>query len=47
MARGRRKLAALHYLEGNPSKKSLDMSGVDAIGEPFIPEHLMDDARLH
>jgi phage terminase small subunit len=45
MARGRKKLAALHFLEGNPSRRPLDATGIVAFGEPIVPEHLMDDAR--
>ena len=45
MARGRKKLAALHSLEGNPSKRPLTATGIDAFGEPSVPEHLVDDAR--
>jgi phage terminase small subunit len=44
MARGRKKLAALRILEGNPSKRLMP-TGIDALGEPFVPEHLTDDAR--
>jgi hypothetical protein len=33
----RRKLAALDKLDGNPSRRLIE--------EPFIPEHLCDDAR--
>jgi P27 family predicted phage terminase small subunit len=45
-ARGpRKKLAALERLEGNPGKRPIDDSGIEAFGEPFIPEHLTDDAR--
>jgi P27 family predicted phage terminase small subunit len=38
----------MHALAGNPSKKSLEgleATGIDAQGEPFMPEHLCDDAR--
>lgn len=41
----RPKLAALERLEGNPTKRLIVESGVEALGEPFVPEHLMDDAR--
>jgi phage terminase small subunit len=48
-ARGpQRKLAILHYLSGNPSKKSkkeLEVVGLNALGEPFLPVHLGEDAR--
>jgi phage terminase small subunit len=39
------KLAALDKLDGNPGKRVIDESGIEALGEPFIPEHLSDDAR--
>lgn len=39
------KLAALEKLEGNPGKRVIEESGIEALGEPFIPEHLSDDAR--
>ncbi len=39
------KLAAIEKLEGNPSKRVIDESGIEALGEPFVPEHLADDAR--
>jgi phage terminase small subunit len=39
------KLAALENLEGNPGKRVIEESGIEALGEPFIPEHLADDAR--
>jgi P27 family predicted phage terminase small subunit len=32
-------------LEGNPSRRSIEETGVDALGAPFVPEHLSDDAR--
>lgn len=41
----RPKLSALEKLEGNPSKRVIEESGIEALGEPFIPEHLADDAR--
>jgi hypothetical protein len=40
----RRKLAAIDQLESNPSKRLIDEAGVEALGEPFIPEHFCDDA---
>lgn len=39
------KLAAIDRLEGNPSRRVIEESGIEALGEPFIPEHLSDDAR--
>lgn len=46
MARGRkRKLKAIDILEGNPSNREIEDYGIKGLGEPFIPEHLMDDAR--
>jgi phage terminase small subunit len=48
-AMGRRgpqpKLAAIKRLEGNPGQYPIEETGVEALGAPFIPEHLMDDAR--
>lgn len=41
----RKKLADLERLDGNPSKRVIEESGIEALGEPFIPEHLSDDAR--
>lgn len=41
----RKKLATIEALEGNPSKRVIEESGIEALGEPFIPEHLADDAR--
>ena len=40
-----KKPAAIRRLEGNPGKRLIEESGVEALGSPFIPEHLMDDAR--
>lgn len=39
------KLAAVSKLEGNPGKRVIEESGIEALGEPFVPEHLADDAR--
>ena len=39
------KLTALKILEGNPGQYPLQELGIEAMGEPFIPEHLTDDAR--
>lgn len=41
----RKKLAEIDRLEGNPSRRVIEESGIEALGEPFIPEHLSDDAR--
>ena len=41
----RKKLAAIKRLEGNPGCYPIEETGVEALGAPFIPEHLMDDAR--
>jgi len=43
--RGKKKLAALDYLDGNPSKRLIKASGVDGLGEAFVPKHLLDDAK--
>src|SRR6476646_8940618 len=40
-----KKLAAIRRLEGNPGKRLIEEAGIEPLGEPFIPEHLMDDAR--
>lgn len=40
-----RKLAAIKELEGNRSRVLIEESGIEALGEPFVAEHLMDDAR--
>lgn len=41
----RKKLAEFDRLEGNPSRRLIEATGVEALGTPFIPEHLSDDAR--
>jgi hypothetical protein len=47
----RRKLSALDVLDGLPGHKTkaarllMQESGIEALGEPFVAEHLMDDAR--
>ena len=41
----KRKLAALDFLDGNPSRRSIEAAGIEGLGAPFIPEHLNDDAR--
>jgi terminase small subunit-like protein len=40
----RKKLAALDYLDGNPSRRLVQAAGIEGIGEPFISDHLMTDA---
>lgn len=46
-ARGpRKKLAELDRLEGSPGKRGLELgSSIEASGEPFVPEHLHEDAQ--
>lgn len=39
----RQKLAALKKLDGQ--KYVIDQTGIEAMGVPFVPEHLADDAR--
>lgn len=41
----RGKLADIDRLDGNPGNRVIEASGIEALGEPFIPEHLADDAR--
>jgi P27 family predicted phage terminase small subunit len=41
----RKKLAEIDRLEGNPSRRLIEKAGVEALGTPFIPEHLSHDAR--
>jgi phage terminase small subunit len=41
----RKKLAEIDHLEGNPGRRLIEESGIEALGAPFIPEHLSDDAR--
>jgi phage terminase small subunit len=41
----RKKLAEIDRLEGNPGRRFIEETGVEALGSPFIPEHLSDDAR--
>ena len=40
-----KKLSAIDRLEGNPGKRVIAASGIEGLGEPFVAEHLMDDAR--
>lgn len=41
----RKKLKAIDILEGNPSGRLIEDYGIKGLGEPFVPEHLVDDAR--
>ena len=41
----RKKLAEIDRLEGNPGRRFIEETGIEALGSPFIPEHLSDDAR--
>ena len=41
----RKKLAEIDRLEGNPGRRLIEETGIEALGSPFIPEHLPDDAR--
>jgi phage terminase small subunit len=41
----RKKLAQIDRLDGNPGRRLIEESGIEGLGEPFIPEHLSDDAR--
>jgi P27 family predicted phage terminase small subunit len=41
----RKKLAEINRLEGNPGRRLIAETGVEALGSPFVPEHLSDDAR--
>ena len=38
----RKKLTEIDRLEGNPSRRSIEETGIDALGAPFVPEHLSD-----
>jgi phage terminase small subunit len=40
-----KKPAAIKRLEGNRGRRTIEEFGVESLGQPFIPEHLMDDAR--
>jgi phage terminase small subunit len=40
-----KKPSVIRRLEGNPGKRVIEASGIEALGQPFIPEHLMEDAR--
>jgi phage terminase small subunit len=40
-----KKPAIIRKLEGNPGHRPLEEFGIEALGKPFIPEHLPDDAR--
>jgi len=41
----KKKIPAIQILEGNPSKRLLNAAGVEGLGEPITPEHLLPDAR--
>jgi phage terminase small subunit len=41
----RKKIAEMEQLDGNPTKRVIEISGIEALGEPFVAEHLEDDAR--
>lgn len=41
----RRKLPEIAKIEGNPGKRPIFDVGVDGLGEPFVPEHLHEDAQ--
>jgi phage terminase small subunit len=41
----RKKLAQIEELEGNPSKRPIEAIGIEALGEPFVPDHLSDVAQ--
>jgi phage terminase small subunit len=41
----RPKLPEMARLDGNPGNRVIIDSGIEALGEPFIPEHLADDAQ--
>ena len=41
----RKKPAEIDRLEGNPGRRFIEETGIEALGSPFIPEHLSDDAR--
>jgi hypothetical protein len=40
-----KKSPVIKALEGNPGQRIIEASGIEAMGEPFIHEHLMEDAR--
>jgi phage terminase small subunit len=45
-ARGpKKKLPVIEKLEGKPGRRPVLEAMVEAYGEPFVAEHLMDDAR--
>jgi phage terminase small subunit len=41
----KKKLPHIERLEGNPGRRSLTDSGINATGDVFIPDHLSPDAR--
>jgi hypothetical protein len=40
-----KKLAAIKIHEGNPGRYPVEETGIEGLGEPFVAEHLIDDAR--
>ena len=40
-----KKPAIVRRLEANPGRRPIEADGIEGLGEPFIPEHLPDDAR--
>jgi hypothetical protein len=46
MPRGRpKKIPYIKALEGNRSRVVIEDMGIDGLGQPFVAEHLVDDAR--
>jgi phage terminase small subunit len=46
MPKGRRKtLPIIRRLEGNRSRREIEDFGIEISGVPFVPEHLVEDAR--
>jgi phage terminase small subunit len=41
----RPKLPEVDRLDGNPSRRVMVDSGIEALGDVFVPEHLADDAQ--
>ncbi len=40
-----KKPAEIKRLEGNPGQRVIEASGIEALGEPFVVEHISDDAQ--